>query len=56
MGRIERTREIARRRNRQAKLKKLRQRFANAKTEAEKDEIQAKAYRVSPFMKLGESA
>ena len=41
MGRIERTREIARRRNRRAKLKKLRKQFAGAKSDAEKSEIKA---------------
>lgn len=52
MGRIERTREIARRRTRRAKLKKLRTRFAIAKTEAEKTALIEKARRVSPFASL----
>lgn len=56
MGRIERTREIARRRSRRAKLKKLRKRFADASSAAEKADIQAKAHRVSPFAKLGKTA
>ena len=56
MGRIERTREIARRRNRRAKLKKLRKQFAKAQSATEKAEIQAKAHRVSPFAALGESS
>ena len=53
MGRTERTREIARRRARREKLKKLRQRFANAKSEAEKADLRAKVARVSPFAPLG---
>ena len=56
MGRIERTREIARRRKRRAKVKKLRKVFASAKTAPEKTEIQTKAQRVSPFVDLGETA
>lgn len=55
MGRIERTREIARRRNRRAKLKKLRKRYDNAQTETEKVEILQKLHRVSPFATTGES-
>ncbi len=50
MGRIERTREIARRRKRRAQLKKLRTRYAAAGTEAEKAEILARARRMSPFV------
>lgn len=49
MGRIERSREIARSRTRKAKLKKLRARFANAKTETEKTALQEKLHKVSPF-------
>jgi hypothetical protein len=49
MGRIERSREIARRRTRRVKLKKLRARFAVAKTEAEKTALTEKLHRVSPF-------
>ena len=52
MGRVERSREIARRRTRRAKLKKLRTKFAEAKTDAEKDAIREKAFRVSPLAKL----
>jgi hypothetical protein len=55
MGRIERTREIARRRNRRAKLKKLRKRYANAQSETEKAEILDRIHRVSPFATVGES-
>jgi hypothetical protein len=53
MGRIERGREIARRRARRAKLKKLRGRFANAKSEAEKADLRAKVTKLSPFATLG---
>lgn len=53
MGRIERGREIARRRARRAKLKKLRTRFANAKSEAEKADLRAKVAKLSPFATLG---
>jgi hypothetical protein len=52
MGRIERTREIARRRARRVKLKKLRQRFASAKSEAEKADVRARVRRLSPFATL----
>ncbi len=52
MGRIERQREIARRRARRAKLKKLRGRFAAAKTEAEKAEVRTRVQRLSPFTVL----
>ena len=52
MGRIERQRELARRRTRRTKLKKLRERFAAAKTETEKNEIRDKAFKVSPLAKL----
>ncbi|AMV19876.1 DUF6800 family protein [Planctomyces sp. SH-PL14] len=51
MGRIERSRELARRRTRRVKLKKLRDRLANAKTDAEKQAIVAKAQRISPLIK-----
>ncbi|QDT31877.1 MULTISPECIES: DUF6800 family protein [Thalassoglobus] len=52
MGRIERSRELARRRTRRKKLKKLREMHAEAKSDAEKKEIAEKAYRVSPFAVL----
>lgn len=48
MGRIERTREIARKRSRRVKLKKLRAKFALAKTETEKAALRDKAFKVSP--------
>lgn len=52
MGRVERSREIARRRTRRAKLKKIRTLFAEAKSDAEKDALREKAFRVSPLAKL----
>ena len=52
MGRIERQREIARRRVRRAKLKKLRTRFAAAKNEAERAEVREKIQHLSPFTVL----
>lgn len=55
MGRIERSREIARRRTRRAKLKKLRASFAKAKTGGEKEVLKEKARKVSPFANLEES-
>ena len=54
MGRVERDREIARRRTRRAKLKKLRARFAKATDQATKNLILAKARRISPFAVLEE--
>ncbi len=55
MGRVERTREIARRRNRRAKLKKLRKRFAAATNQGEKQEILVKARKISPFANIEEA-
>ncbi len=52
MGRVERDREIARRRTRRAKLKKLRARFAAAKTPADKEAIFLKARKMSPFVEF----
>ncbi len=49
MGRIERSREIARRRSRKVKVKKLRARFAAAKNDADKAALVEKLHRVSPF-------
>ena len=54
MGRVERTREIARRRTRRAKIKKLRTKFAAAKNADEKQEIQVKMHKISPFVRLEE--
>ncbi|MHC4875414.1 MAG: DUF6800 family protein [Planctomycetota bacterium] len=50
MGRVERDREIARRRTRRAKLKKLRAKYEAAQSQSEKEEIFAKARRLSPFI------
>ncbi len=52
MGRVERTREIARRRSRRTKLKKLRTKYAQSKKEGEKAAIVAKARKISPFAQL----
>jgi hypothetical protein len=49
MGRIERQREIARKRTRRVKLKKLRTKLAAAKSETDKAALIAKIQRVSPF-------
>ena len=56
MGRIERTREIARRRTRRVKLTKLRERYAKATSPADKQALAAKVRRISPFAVLEESA
>ena len=56
MGRVERTREIARRRKRRVQLQKLRGRYAAANSESEKAEILAKARRLSPFVTLEEAS
>lgn len=55
MGRVERGREIARRRTRREKLKKLRGLYAKSTSEAEKAELLAKARKISPFIELAES-
>lgn len=52
MGRRERNRELARRRARSIKLKKLRTRFAAATTDADRQAIAAKVARISPFAVL----
>lgn len=52
MGRVERQRELARRRKRRVQLKKLRTRYAAATSESEKAELLAKARRMSPFVEL----
>jgi hypothetical protein len=56
MGRIERTREIARRRTRRAKINKLRKSFAKTRGRSEKEEILAKARKISPFVNLEEES
>jgi len=52
MGRIERSREIARSRARKVKIKKLRAKFAAAKTDADKNAVREKMSRVSPLVVL----
>jgi len=52
MGRIERSRELARRRSRRVKLKKLREKLAVAKTDTEKQALVAKARRISPLVEI----
>lgn len=54
MGRTERTREMARRRTRRVKVKKLRGRYAAAKSATEKAAIKEKLLRVSPLIVLDE--
>ena len=53
MGRVERTREIARRRVRRTKHKKLKRQYANAKNESEKADLVEKVRKISPFVELG---
>jgi hypothetical protein len=53
MGRRQKDRELAAKRKRKQKLKKYRKLYANAKTEAEKQELQAKVFKISPFTVLG---
>ena len=52
MGRVERTREIARRRHRRAKLQKLRKQFAAASNKSQKQAIVEKVQRISPLVDL----
>ncbi len=52
MGRIERDRELARRRKRSVQLKKFRARFAKAKSQGDKDAVIEKVFRISPFVDL----
>jgi hypothetical protein len=52
MGRIERSRELARRRHRRVKVQKLRARYAKADSRSEKLSILQKARRLSPFIDL----
>jgi hypothetical protein len=54
MGRVERGREIARRRARRAKVKKLRARFEAAKPGTDRAEIKEKMFRTSAFVQLEE--
>ncbi len=52
MGRLERTREIARRRKRREQIGKIRAKYAVAKSQAEKDALFEKARKMSPFIVL----
>jgi hypothetical protein len=52
MGRVERGRELARKRKRRAKLKRYRAEFAKASNETDKAEILEKARKISPFAVL----
>lgn len=54
MGRVERDREIARRRSRRAKLRKLRAKYRAATNEGDKAAIQEKVRRISPLVNLAE--
>jgi len=56
MGRCERERELARRRKRGVQLKKFRVKFANAKTQGEKEALVEKAFRISPLAVLETAA
>lgn len=55
MGRRHKDRELAQKRKRKEKLKKYRKMYAAAKTEPERQEIQEKVSKISPFTLLGES-
>ena len=52
MGRVERDREIARRRQRRNKLQKLRKQFAAANNKSQKQAIVEKVQRISPLVDL----
>ena len=52
MGRVERDREIARRRHRRRKLEKLRKEFAAASNKSQKQAIVEKMQRISPLVDL----
>lgn len=52
MPRTERGRELARRRARKDKLKKLRTLYAAAKTDADRQVIFDKARKISPFIEM----
>jgi hypothetical protein len=56
MPRTERGRELARRRARKDKLKKLRTKYAAAKTDAERQTIFEKVRKISPFAELAPAA
>lgn len=50
MGRIERTRELAKRRKRKSQITKLRKQHSEAKSDDEKNAILTKARKMSPFI------
>ena len=52
MGRVERTRELARRRCRKAKLKKLRTQCEKASNQGDKEKALEKARKISAFAEL----
>ena len=52
MPRVHRDRELAQRRSRKVKLKKLRAKYAAAKTDTEREAIFAKARVISPFVEF----
>jgi len=52
MGRCQRERELARRRKRGEQLKKFRAKYAKAKTQGDKEAIEQKVFRISPFTVL----
>lgn len=54
MPRVERDRELARRRNRKKKLTKLRKKYAEASDRAEKEAVVEKLRKISPFAVLEE--
>ena len=56
MGRVERDREIARRRHRRNKLQKLRKQFAAASNKSQKQAIVEKVQRISPLVDLENEA
>ena len=56
MGRCERQRELARRRKRGEQLKKFRVKYAQAKTQGDKEAIAAKVFRISAFAVLETAA
>ena len=56
MGRVERTREIARRRKRKQKIKKIRAKYAAATSDEEREELLAKARKISPLFTFEETA
>ncbi len=56
MGRVERTREIDRRRRRRVKIQKLRLAYSKASSRGEKQLIEDKVRKISPLINLGDAA